>query len=73
DVHQYWICQEVEENRLDVVWISTADMPGDGMTKSFSDQQKHLRFLKQLGMTDISKMGNPANADKKLPFSLPGC
>lgn len=52
-VHQNWVREQVAQGTLNVIWISTAEMPADGLTKSLSDPQKHLRFLQQLGMMDI--------------------
>jgi hypothetical protein len=52
-VHQMWIREQVEAGNIDVTWMGTADMPADGLTKSLCDIQKHERFLKQLGMSDI--------------------
>jgi hypothetical protein len=46
DIHQH---QEVQEDRLNIEWIPTADMPADGLTKALPIQ-KHQTFIKQLGL-----------------------
>lgn len=55
DVHQHWLRQEVEEGRLKVDWTSTQNMTADGFTKALS-HQKHVAFLKQLRLVDISRL-----------------
>jgi hypothetical protein len=52
DIHQHWLRQEVEENRLNIEWIPTTEMPADGLTKALP-KQKHQVFLQQLGLVDI--------------------
>ncbi|KAI1665821.1 hypothetical protein L13192_09505 [Pyrenophora tritici-repentis] len=52
DIHQNWIRQEVEENRLYVHWKPTNQMPADGMTKMLP-RQKHIEFIQQLHLVDI--------------------
>jgi hypothetical protein len=53
DIHQLWLRQEVEAERLYVDWKPTAYMPADGLTKVLP-QQKHAQFIKQLGLEDVS-------------------
>ena len=53
DVHQHWLRQEVEARSINIQWISTTDMPADGMTKALP-KQKHKTFLQQLNLVDIS-------------------
>jgi hypothetical protein len=55
DIHQHWLRQEVQENRLHIEWIPTADMPADGLTKALPKQKHHI-FLKQLGLVDIKHL-----------------
>lgn len=52
DIHQSWVRQEVEQNRLHVQWRSTSQMPADGMTKMLP-RQKHTEFVQQLHLLDI--------------------
>jgi hypothetical protein len=58
DIHQHWLRQEVEEGRISIRWIPTAEMPADGLTKSLS-AQKHEAFIKQLNLVDIQEKLNP--------------
>lgn len=51
DVHQHWLRQEVQAKNVLVTWISTSNMPADGLTKRLSTQQ-HQKFLKHLGITE---------------------
>jgi hypothetical protein len=55
DIHQHWLRQEVQEKRLNIDWIPTADMPADGLTKALPGQ-KHTKFIKQLGLIDIQPL-----------------
>jgi hypothetical protein len=52
DIHQHWLRQEVQEGRLRVDWVSTADMPADGLTKALP-RQKHDDFVRLLGLSTI--------------------
>jgi hypothetical protein len=52
DIHQYWICQEVEKNRLYVHWKSTNHMLADVMTKILP-RQKHIEYAHQLQLLEI--------------------
>jgi AraC-like DNA-binding protein len=52
DIHHHWLRQEVADQRLQIDWIPTAEMPADGLTKSLP-RQKHQTFIKQLGLIDI--------------------
>jgi hypothetical protein len=52
DIHHHWLRQEVQEQRLQLKWIPTNSMPADGFTKALPTQ-KHLAFIKQLGLVDI--------------------
>ena len=58
DVHHFWLRQEVQEGSLRVVWIPTAKMPADGLTKVL-DRTKHREFMRQLNLVDIhSRISN---------------
>jgi hypothetical protein len=55
DIHQHWLRQEIQADRLNIQWISTLEMPADGLTKAL-DRQKHKTFIKQLGLVDITAL-----------------
>ena len=52
DIHQLWLRQEVNAGHIDVKWLPTAEMPADGLTKILP-RQKHIEFVRQLGLVDI--------------------
>lgn len=52
DIHQHWLRQEVQQERLLITWIPTNDMPADGLTKELT-RQKYEEFVMQLGLVDI--------------------
>ena len=54
DIHQHWLRERVQEGELKVGWISTNDIPADGLTKPLP-RQKHERFVKLLGLVDYVK------------------
>ena len=54
NIHQLWLRQAVQENRVKVAWIPTIEMPADGLTKQLPIQ-RHESFLKQLNLVDILK------------------
>jgi len=55
DIHQHWVRQEVQENRLHIEWIPTSEMPADGLTKALP-RQKHDDFIRQLRLIDITTL-----------------
>jgi hypothetical protein len=55
DIHQCWLRQEVQEGRIEVEWVPTAEMVADGFTKILS-AQKYKEFVKKLGLVDIREM-----------------
>lgn len=63
DIHHHWLRQLVQSGQTDsginntiaVVWVDTASMPADGLTKRLS-ADKHGKFVQQLGMQDVSAM-----------------
>jgi Reverse transcriptase (RNA-dependent DNA polymerase) len=55
DIHQHWLRQEVQENRLSIEWLPTSEMPADGLTKALP-RQKHNDFIRQLRLVDISTL-----------------
>jgi hypothetical protein len=55
DIHHHWLRQEVQDQKLQLKWIPTNNMPADGLTKALPTQ-KHLQFIKQLGLIDIKHL-----------------
>jgi hypothetical protein len=53
DIHQHCLWQEVQEGWLRVEWVSSADMPADGLTKALP-HQKHEDFIRLLGLTTVT-------------------
>ena len=53
DIHQHWLCQEIQQGRIVIQLLSTAEMPADGLTKLLPAQRQAL-FVKQLNLVDIS-------------------
>ncbi len=53
DINHHWLRQQVQEGRIHINWVQTADMPADGLTKALPSQ-KHQVFIQQLGLVDIS-------------------
>jgi hypothetical protein len=52
DINRNWVKQEVSAGRIQVLWVPTAKMPADGLTKPLP-KQKYQTFLDLLGMRDI--------------------
>jgi hypothetical protein len=52
DVHRAWLCQEVQQRRLQVTWVPSRSMPADGLTKALP-KPLHQEFVKMLNMVDI--------------------
>jgi hypothetical protein len=52
DIHQHWLRQEVQANRIAVQWVSTNNMPADGLTKSLP-RQRQEKFVQMLGLVNI--------------------
>ena len=55
DIHNHWLRQEIQEQRLQINWLATSDMPADGLTKALP-RQKHQDFVRQLRLVDISSI-----------------
>jgi hypothetical protein len=60
DIHRHWLRQEVQDGRLPVEWVKTSDMVADGLTKVLP-RQKHLEFVRMLGMEDIDHLIQPSS------------
>lgn len=54
DIHHHWLRQEYRDNKFQISWVPTADMPADGFTKALS-RDRHANFVRQLGMVDLTK------------------
>jgi hypothetical protein len=52
DIHHHWLRQEVQNKRIPVEWVPSANMVADGLTKLLP-RQKFVEFVRQLGMEDI--------------------
>lgn len=52
DIHRHWLRQEVQEGRISVEWVPTAEMAADGLTKLLP-RQKHQKFVEMLGLVDL--------------------
>lgn len=55
DIQHHWLRQEIFAKRIHVEWISTQDMPADGLTKILPRQQ-HEKFIQHLGIVNISHL-----------------
>ena len=53
DIHNHWLRQEIRDARISIQWISTTEMPADGLTKLLP-RQRHEAFVRQLGLVDIA-------------------
>jgi hypothetical protein len=54
DIYQHWLRREIERGRIKLRWITTAEMPADGLTKSLL-AQKQCTFVKQLNLVNIKE------------------
>jgi hypothetical protein len=52
DIHHHWLRQEVQNEKLIVEWVPTAQMAADGLTKPLPRQQ-HQKFVEMLGLEDL--------------------
>jgi len=52
NIHQHWLRELVQRNRINIDWVPTANMPADGLTKALPPQ-KHKKFVEMLGLRDI--------------------
>ena len=58
DIHQFWLRQEVQRGKFTILWVPTADMIADGLTKPLS-KQVQLNFIDMLGLRDIKHRLTP--------------
>lgn len=54
DVHNHWLRQEAQLNRISVEYRPTTDMIADGLTKVLTNTS-FQRFVKQIGLADVSE------------------
>ena len=54
DIYRHWLRQEVQDRRIRINWVSTANMRADGLTKALP-RQRHETFIRQLGLVDIGE------------------
>lgn len=52
DIHNHWLRQEVQRQHIRVVWVETAKMVADGLTKALP-RQKFETFRKACGLQSI--------------------
>jgi hypothetical protein len=52
DIHNHWLRQEMQEQRLKVQWTPSAKIVADGLTKALP-RQRHELFIKQLNLVSI--------------------
>jgi hypothetical protein len=52
DIHNCWVRQEAKKGLFEVKYLSTTQMPADGLTKAL-DRGKFAQFIAQLGLTPI--------------------
>jgi hypothetical protein len=57
DIHEHWLRQKIQTNRINVNWCSTTKMSANDFIKMLS-RQKHEEFLKQLHLIDITHLIN---------------
>jgi len=55
DIHQHWLRERVQSGELKVGWISTNDIPADGLTKPLP-RQKHEKFVRLLGLANYANL-----------------
>lgn len=53
DIHNHWLRQEAQRNRIKVDYKPSTDIIADGLTKSLHGPA-YKEFVKQIGLTDIS-------------------
>jgi hypothetical protein len=57
DIHQFWLRQEVQRGKFTILWVPTAEMPADGLTKPLG-KQAQKNFLEMLGLKDVRHQNN---------------
>jgi hypothetical protein len=70
DIHNHWLRQEVQNGNIQIDWVSTHNMPADGLTKNLP-RQKHDIFVGQLGLVDIGYRLTPGGVCQPSPEIRP--
>ena len=70
DIHQMWIRQEAEAQRLIVKWVPTNKMAADGLTKILP-KVKHQEFIRQLHLINIAQRLHGSIDDDNTDFMYP--
>ena len=52
DIHNHWLRQEVSAGKIDVVYVPSAEMIADGLTKALP-ANKWIKFLYHLGLVEV--------------------
>lgn len=55
DIHQHWLRQEIQNQRIRLQWTPSAEMVADGLTKPLPPQRFKL-FVQQLNLTSIQSL-----------------
>ncbi|KAL6362809.1 hypothetical protein LRP88_04119 [Fusarium phalaenopsidis] len=72
DIHNHWLRQEAQRNRIQVDYIPTDQMIADGLTKTVSNLT-FQRSVQQLGLVDISdRLGQRRWQELKEELEGPG-
>jgi hypothetical protein len=58
DIHQHWLRQEAAKGNFKLQWVSTDDMPANGLTKALS-KQHYIKFLRHINIVNIEKLIKP--------------
>jgi hypothetical protein len=53
DIYNHWLRQEAQEGRIAIKWVSTREMPADGLTKLLP-RQEHEAFRNMINLVDIA-------------------
>lgn len=56
DIHRHWLRQEIQDERINVQWTSSASILADGLTKLLPPQ-RHKEFLRLLGLKSMGIRG----------------
>ena len=55
DIHNHWLRQEVEQDRIAVDYTPSTELVADGLTKALQGE-KFKTFRSQLGLVDITDL-----------------
>ncbi|KAI8930550.1 hypothetical protein NX059_012545 [Plenodomus lindquistii] len=60
DIHNHWLRQEVQQQRINVQYVQSSEMIADGLTKALP-KGSWGRFLHQLGLIKAETLSTPTN------------